>query len=113
MSCYRELKEHAQVSTRIFLGSLERLVDNLTKDEFKFLHKVIDRPKQQELLLREGVYPYDYVDGPAKLTETQLSPKKEFYSKLYEEGISDEDYQHAKKKKCLEELQLLNPWSLP
>ena len=75
-------------------ASLERLVDNLTKDEFKFLHKVIDAPQQQKLLLRKGVYPYDYVDGPAKLEEAQLPPKQEFYSKLSEEVISDEDYQH-------------------
>ena len=92
-------------------ASLEGLVENLTKDEFKFLHKFIDGPRQQELLLRKGVYPYDYVDGPAKLEETQLPPKQEFYSKLYEEGIRDEDYQHA--KKCLDDLQLLNPWRLP
>ena len=37
-------------------------------------------------MLRKGVYPYDYVDKPEKL---------EFYSKLYDEGISDEDYDHA------------------
>ena len=73
-------------------ASLERLVENLTRDEFKFLHKFIDGQQQQELLLRKGVYPYDYVDGPAKLEETQLPPKQENYSKLYEEGISDEDY---------------------
>ena len=73
-------------------ASLERLVDSLTKDELKFLHKSINGPQQQKLLLRKGVYHYDYVDGPAKLEETQLSPKQKFYSKLYEEGISDEDY---------------------
>ena len=77
-------------------ASFERLFDTLAKDDFKFLHKFIDGPQQQELLLRKGVYPYDYVDGPAKLEETQLLPKQEFYSKLYEEGIRDEDYQHAK-----------------
>ena len=72
-------------------ASLERLVNNMTKDEFKFLHKFIDGLQQQELLLRKGVYPYDYVDGPEKLEENHLPPKQEFYSKLYEEGISDED----------------------
>ena len=30
-----------------------------------------------------------------KLSETQLPPKEEFYSKLNDEGISDDDYQHA------------------
>ena len=83
-------------SLQFINASLERLVENLTNDEFKFLHKFVDGPKQQELLLGKDVYPYDYVDRPAKLEKTQLPPKQEFHSKLYEEGISDQDFQHAK-----------------
>ena len=83
-------------SLQFLNASLERLVDNLTKDEFKFLHKFVDGPQQQELLFGKDVYPYDYVDRPAKLEETQLPPKQEFHSKLYEEGISDQDFQHSK-----------------
>ena len=83
-------------SLQFMNASLERLFDNLTKDEFEFLHKFIDGLQQQELLLQKGVYPYDYVDRPAKLEETQLPPKQEFYSQLYEEDNSDKDYQHAK-----------------
>ena len=32
-----------------------------------------------------------------KLKETQLPPKEAFYSRLNDEGISDENYMHAKK----------------
>ena len=42
-----------------------------------------------------GVYPYDYVDCMKKLDKTSLPPKEAFYSKLTDEGIIDEDYQHA------------------
>ncbi|CAH3171729.1 unnamed protein product [Porites lobata] len=42
-----------------------------------------------------GVYPYDYVSSFEKLSETQLPPKEEFFSKLNDEDISDDDYQHA------------------
>ena len=49
------------------------------------------------MLMRKGVYPYDCVDFPEKLKETQLLPKEEFYSKLDGEHISDEDYSHAQK----------------
>ena len=48
-----------------------------------------------ELLTRKVVYPYDYVTSIDKFNETQLPPKKEFYSKLYNEDISDNDYEHA------------------
>ena len=47
------------------------------------------------LLARKGVYPYDYVTSIDKLKETKLPPKEAFYSKLLNEEISDEDYQHA------------------
>ena len=46
-------------------------------------------------MLRKGVYPYDYADCMKKLDETSLPPKDTFYSKLTDEGITDEDYQHA------------------
>ena len=48
-----------------------------------------------ELLTRKGVYSYDYVSSIESLTETQLPPKSEFYSKLNDEDISDSDYPHA------------------
>ena len=42
-------------------------------------------------------YIHDYMNGIEKFSETQLPPKKEFYSKLNDCGISDEDYEHAQK----------------
>ena len=47
------------------------------------------------LLTRKGVYPYDYVSSTDKLKETKLPSKDEFYSKLLDEEISEEDFQHA------------------
>ena len=47
------------------------------------------------LLTRKGVYPYDYVSSIDKLKETKLPSKDEFYSKLLDEEISEEDFQHA------------------
>ena len=52
---------------------------------------------QLDLLLRKGVYPYDYMDSFDKFDEKKLPPKDEFYSKLKDEKITDEDYKHAKK----------------
>ncbi|VDI78522.1 Hypothetical predicted protein [Mytilus galloprovincialis] len=50
-----------------------------------------------DLLLRKGVYPYDYMDSFERLQETQLPPKEAFFSTLTGEHISDEDYAHAQK----------------
>ena len=49
------------------------------------------------MLLRKGVYPYDYMDSWEKFYETSLPPKKDFYSKSTLEDISDKNYAHAQK----------------
>ena len=46
-------------------------------------------------MTRKGVYPYDYVTSIKQLKETKLPPKEALNSKLLDEEISDEDYQHA------------------
>ena len=49
------------------------------------------------MLLRKGVYPYEYMDSWEKFDETSLPPKKDFYSELNLEDISDSDYEYTKK----------------
>ena len=46
-------------------------------------------------MLRKGVYPYDYINCVERFTEISLPPIEAFYSQLNDEGISDEDYEHA------------------
>ena len=43
------------------------------------------------LLLRKGVYPYEYMDSWERSDETSLPDKKDFYSELYLEDITDKD----------------------
>ena len=73
--------------------SLAILVSNLQPTDFKNLNRVFK--DQSSLLPRKGCYPYDYVSSIDILQETKLPWKDLFYSKLYDEHISDEDYQHA------------------
>ena len=82
-------------SFKFLQTSLSNLVSNLQPTDFintkrKFKHNT-------QLITRKGVYPYDYVSSLSKFFETQLPAKQEFYSKLNNEEISDEDYYHAQK----------------
>ena len=47
------------------------------------------------LLLRKGVYPYEYMDSWKKFNETSLPIKEGFYSHLNMEDIDDIDYRHG------------------
>ncbi len=99
-------------SLKFTLKSLDALVKTLGEDQFKTLtsqmipqipketadgKKKHDRIKSLELLKRKGVFPYEYMTDFSKLSETSLPPKEAFYSQLNESGISDKDYDHAKK----------------
>ena len=47
------------------------------------------------LLLRKGVYPYEYMDNWERFNETSLPNKESFYSNLNMENIDDIDYRHG------------------
>ena len=49
-----------------------------------------------QLLTKKGIYPYDYIDKISKYNEQKLPDKKEFFNKINNKNISDEDYTHAK-----------------
>ena len=61
----------------------------------KFVHTERHFGSDDPNIFKKGVYPYEYVTGPEILTETCLPPRDKFYSELNEEGISEEDYDHA------------------
>ena len=57
---------------------LDTLVKNLTNngtDDSLIPHTKNRFQEKTHLTLRKGVYPYDYMDGPKRLEETQLPPK--------------------------------------
>ena len=47
------------------------------------------------LLLRKGVYPYEYMDSWEKFNETSLPSKENLYSHLNMDDIDDIDYRHG------------------
>ena len=48
------------------------------------------------LLLRKGVYSYEYIDFWQRFDGTSLPDKEPFYSNLNMEDITDVDYRHRK-----------------
>ena len=83
------------------------------KDSYLFLNKSLDYltgtindddrislkqefGKNYQLLTKKGIYPYDYFDNTKKYNEQKLPDKKEFFNKINNKNISDEDYNHAK-----------------
>ena len=82
-------------SFKFMSSSLDSLVNNLAKGGHEFWGFEKRSPKQKELLIRKGVYPYEYMDSWDKFEEKQLPSKDEFYSKLNMSGISEKDHSHA------------------
>ena len=80
-------------SFQFMSSGLEKLVSNLPRQSFKYTSEEFEG-KELDLMVRKGVYPYDYVDSFDKFNE-KLPPKEEFYSILNDEHISDEGYEHA------------------
>ena len=83
-------------SIKFMATSLDKLVNNLPKDAYNNIKRYYANDKLS-LLTRKGVYPYEYMNSPERLKETQLPPKEAFYSRLNDDGISEENYTHAKK----------------
>ena len=84
-------------SYRFMSSSLESLVNKLSGGRHRFEGVDNYTRKQKSLLIRKGVYPYEYMDSWIKFFEVGLPRIDDFYSKLNVLGISDDDYEHAEK----------------
>ena len=68
------------------------------QSNFRYSSKndIIKTEKCLGLLTEKGVYPYDYMNAFDKFNDEQLPSKEQFYSRLTEEGITNDDYTKAK-----------------
>ena len=95
-------------SYRVMASKLENLVTNLVEphkklsidilkqrfpNTYRLCNNNIDKFK---LLLRKGVYPYEYMDSWEKFELPVPLDKKHYYSKLNDSNISDKDIEHVK-----------------
>lgn len=78
-------------------ASLDSLVETIKCDDenFKLLNSVFG--KNAKYLKRKGVFCYDYMDSFKRFNETCLPSKEEFFNRLTDESISDNDYIYAQK----------------
>ena len=70
--------------------SLDNLVKNLKEDQFINMKKHY-KGEQLKLLMKKGVYPYEYMDSFEKFKEKNLPNKEEFYSTLTRTTVSNEN----------------------
>ena len=80
-------------SVNFLLSSLDKLVKG--SDEFPIMHRIVAEESKRCLLLKKGIYPYEYMDSFERFGETRLPEKEKFYSSPSGKGITDEDYAHA------------------
>ena len=105
-----EIKYRIRISDscRFMQDSFSNLVDNLSELKINKIGSDVllkrfyntyqlsdDDINKFNLLLRKGVYPYEYMDSWKIFNETELPSKDKFYSTLNLEDISDDDYAHA------------------
>ena len=77
-----------------YSNKLDEKLKKRCKNTFKFSNNDI---KKLILLLRKGVYPYEYMHDRENFHEITLPEKEEFYSNLNMEDITDADYIHSKR----------------
>lgn len=81
-------------SFQLMASSLDRLAANLPEGKFKYTSQAF-KSEELTLMQKKGVYPYDFIDSSSKFNHPTLPTKDAFFSMLTNEGISDEQYNHA------------------
>ncbi|KAL9963725.1 hypothetical protein ACROYT_G027259 [Oculina patagonica] len=102
-------------SLNFLQGSLDSLVNATPKEALKITKVISQRNSEKneefktkslkekikeieqnaELLYKKGIFPYEYMDSWERFNDTSLPEKEKFYSKLNDEHITDEEYEHA------------------
>jgi hypothetical protein len=82
-------------SIQFLNSSLDTLVSNLAKGGLdEFVHTRAEFPDSTQVF-EKGVYPYEYMTDRTKFDETCLPDIKQFFSKLTDSDITEDDYRRA------------------
>lgn len=80
---------------RFMSSGLEKLVSYSSDADKCITHKYYPNVNHFELVTRKGVFSYEYVFSWNKLNDVQLPSQEDFYSKLNNAEISQDDYHHS------------------
>ena len=95
--------------TRFMIDSLSQSIDKVSEtdnkisqaelvNKFPNIYQLCNKDLNKfALLLRKGVYPYEYMDSWKRFKEESLPDKESFYRELNNEHITDEGDAHAQK----------------
>jgi hypothetical protein len=78
----------------------EKVTNDEGKETYANRHKKLyiwkkEFPLQYEVLCKKGHYPYEWVDSEDKLKFEGLPERSQFYSKLTQQDLTEEEYKHA------------------
>ena len=94
---------------RSMMDSLSQSIDKVSEidrkisyaaliEKFSNIYQLCNKDLNKfALLLRKGVYPYEYMDSWNKFNEPAPLVEDHYYSKLNQKGITEEDLKHVKK----------------
>ena len=95
-------------------SSLEKLVKNLSDNDFKYLTQEFGS-KNLELLKQKGAYPYEYMDSFKRFSEEKLPDKECFYSSVKNKTTSDNSRKldgHMSDEDCLTHNKIWNKFKM-
>ena len=101
-------------STQFMNSSLEKLVKNLSDNDFKYLTKEIGS-KNFELLKQIDAYPCEYMDSFQRFSEEKLPEKECFYSSVKNGTTNDNGEKlecHISDKDCLTCSKIWNKFNM-
>ena len=74
-------------SFKFMSSCLDSLINNLARGGSKFFGFEEYSENQYKLLIKKGIYPYEYMTDWDKFKETKLPPREAFYNKLNMSGV--------------------------
>ena len=76
-------------------SSSDSLGNNLARGSSKFFGFEEYSENQYKLLIKKGIYPYEYMTHWDKFKEMKLPPREAFCSELNMSGVGNEDNEHV------------------